>query len=237
MKIKQYIPRSLRVKLSVSRRNCKDFFSGDSALFSKTGNTELVFPYSIQLTQPIRPGSYLENKIHNIKNGINRIEQIIVYPGEIFSFWQIIKNPLLKRGYKTGRNIIAGELKEDIGGGLCQLSSAIFHISLIGGLRILERHNHTVDIYKEHERFTPLGADATVVFGYKDLRIKNENDFPVRFAFEIAENKLSCSLQSTKKIKPREIVFDRVNKEANTEVTATIISADKKIIVSTSVYH
>jgi len=60
----------------------------------------------------------------------------------------------------------------DYGGGLCQLSGIIYHAVLEAGLEILERHPHSLDIYTATTRYTPLGSDAAVVYGHKDLRFK-----------------------------------------------------------------
>jgi hypothetical protein len=52
----------------------------------------------------------------------------------------------------------------------------VYHIGIIAGLDIIERYNHSVDIYTDDTRFAPLGTDATVVYGYKDLRIRNNTN-------------------------------------------------------------
>ena len=83
-----------------------------------------------------------------------------------------------------------GKLVFSAGGGLCQLSSLLYHLSLLAGLEILERHAHSVDIYQEEERFTPLGADATVSFPYRDLRIRNTFNCPIRFTIDLEEESI-----------------------------------------------
>jgi vancomycin resistance protein VanW len=71
----------------------------------------------------------------------------------------------------------------------------------------LERHNHSVDIYTEATRFCPLGSDATVVYGYKDLRIKNIFSFPIAFQMQISDAVLTLTLLSTEKINEKKINF------------------------------
>jgi vancomycin resistance protein VanW len=124
-----------------------------------------------KLNQPIKKTSRSDNKIHNIQLAIKSLNGTYLAPQQAFSFWQLVGPATAKRGYKSGRNLIDGILKEDYGGGLCQLAGIIYHTALLAGIEILERHNHSIDIYEEHERYTPLGADATVVFGYKDLKL------------------------------------------------------------------
>ncbi|MBX9852464.1 MAG: VanW family protein, partial [Cytophagaceae bacterium] len=173
MILKKIIPPSLRLHFRVFLRKCKDIISGDYSKFARARKEPISFPYKISLTQPIKKTAHFENKVHNIGEGAKKAEQVIIFPNEIFSFWHIIKKPDSKNNYRIGRNLISGKLSEDYGGGLCQVSSIIYHISLLGGLEVQERHNHSIDIYEEQDRFIPLGADAAVVFGYKDLKIKN----------------------------------------------------------------
>jgi vancomycin resistance protein VanW len=49
----------------------------------------------------------------------------------------------------------------------------LYYLSLQAGLKPLERYPHSTDIYTDETRFTPLGSDATVVYGYKDFRFVN----------------------------------------------------------------
>ena len=111
--------------------------------------------------------------MHNLKLAIQSIESVDILPREIFSFWKIVGNPSKRNGFIGSRSIINGQVTNSIGGGLCQLSGLVYYLSLKSGLEILERHNHSMDIYTEETRFTPLGSDATVVYGYKDLKIRN----------------------------------------------------------------
>lgn len=230
MTLKKWIPKNIKLGLKIARRN---FF--DSRLFSKyrfagIDKSESKFPFAIKTSQEIKNGSFLDNKIHNLKLASNAINQIIINPNETFSFWKIIKNPSEKNGFKKGRNIVNQKVSEEIGGGLCQLSGIIYHTSLKANLEIIERHNHSVDIYSESNRFTPLGADATVVFGYKDLRIKNNLAFPIKLEIEIANQEIRCSLKSAAKIEEHLIAFAILEKAETSEVST--FSNNSKIAIS-----
>jgi len=98
-------------------------------------------------------------------------------------------------------------IRDDFGGGICQVSGIMYHLSLLAGIEIIERHNHTVDIYTDETRFCPLGLDSTLVYGYKDLRIKNNFSFPIRFRFEVSKNTFNLSLLSIYKIEFRDLIF------------------------------
>lgn len=218
MKIRALIPKSFKLKFRLIKR----FLSDRSIDFAIKYNSKKTFSNSIATTQEIKQGAFFENKVHNIKTASFKVDSIIINPNQVFSFWKIVGSPSEKNGFKKGRNIIKGKVSEEIGGGLCQLSSILYITSLKANLEILERHNHSVDIYKEEDRFTPLGADATVVYGYKDLRIKNNYEFPIQFRFSYIENQIICKLESLEKIDENKLDFIRNYKENSIEVSTII---------------
>ena len=148
------------------------------------------------VTQPIRPGAYRENKIHNLRLAAGAIGGRILEPGHVFSYWQLVGPPSEARGYRRGRTLQNDEMIPDVGGGLCQLSGLVYHLALLLDLEIVERHSHSHDIYTEEERFTPLGADAAVVFGYRDLRFRNVCGCPLLLRFSISTGRITGRLCS-----------------------------------------
>ena len=68
-----------------------------------------------------------------------------------------------------GRELREGCLVPSIGGGLCQLSNALYDAALRAGLQVVERHRHTQVVpgsLAESDR------DATVFWNYRDLRLR-----------------------------------------------------------------
>lgn len=202
--IKKLIPYSIKIKYQLFKRFFKDY----QTKFA-TKKATINSKFEIKTIQEIKQGQFFENKFHNIQHASKKIESIIIEPQEIFSFWKIIGNTTVKNNYKVGRNIVNGKITEQIGGGICQLSSIIYLTALKANLKIIERHNHSVDIYNEADRFTPLGADSTVVYGYKDLRIKNNLKYPIQFKFEFNNNFITCKLVAQTEIISFEIEFLR----------------------------
>lgn len=207
MNIRQFIPPEARLKMKLAQRKLQDKWQGYEAKFAQNKIPQ-DFPHKIELEQPIRKSHLHENKVHNIKLAGQRIEAITIMPNQILSFWDRVGAPTQENSYKKGRNIIAGKLQEDYGGGLCQISGIIYYLALQADLRIIERHNHSRDIYTDETRFTPLGTDATVVYGYKDLRIQNLNPFPIAFEFEVTPSNFKASLKSLELIHPELIQFE-----------------------------
>jgi vancomycin resistance protein VanW len=153
-----------------------------------------TWPEQISIIQPINVSEWADNKKHNLRLAIAQFQNLPIYPGEIFSFWHYVGNPTKKAGYKKGINIIKNQLDFDYGGGLCQLSGLLYHLALTAGLGIVERHPHSADLYTDETRYTPLGADATTAYGFKDLRLRNILDVPFCFRVKIEENQLIGSL-------------------------------------------
>lgn len=198
--------RKAKVRIKVLFRTLKDIGSGTYFRFAEKAKMPTVFGYSFEITQEIKPSPTFENKVYNLTLASQRISEYILYPGQVFSFWKIVGSP--EKGFRKGRSIINGQLSEETGGGLCQVSGIVYHAALLGGLEILERHNHSMDIYTNETRFTPLGTDATVVYGYKDLRIRNNLGFPIRFSLNVMGNRISVQLQSAVKIEEKILMYE-----------------------------
>ena len=162
------------------------------------GHREVEMPYSLELSQPFKPSATLEGKKHNLREAASRINNVTVLPGEVFSFWHIVGNPNNPRRFTYGRSLHAGKTVKDYGGGLCQASGIIHHMALLTGLEVTERHNHSVDLYTDETRFAPLGTDATVFYGFKDLRLRNNTDSPIRFELIVDDSDLRLKMLCSK---------------------------------------
>ncbi|MBU0655052.1 MAG: VanW family protein [Gammaproteobacteria bacterium] len=226
--------RKLKRYLKLALRRVADVANGTAFRWVRRKVADLqAFPHYIELVQPIMPSSMVENKIHNITLAADRLHLLLWEPGAILSFWQLIGEASEQRGYKEGRNIIGGKLQKDFGGGLCQLSSILYHLALLGSLRIVERHHHSVDFYKEDERFTPLGSDATVVYGYKDLRLENSLQTPLVVWLRVEGNTLTARFYAAEPITPMNIAFER--QYVGDSVSVSAVDAAGRV-VSTSRY-
>jgi vancomycin resistance protein VanW len=227
--IRRILPPKIKLQLRLAQRYFSD--KKERIVFARTSSDNSAL-HAIQFSvdQQIKRSYLFENKVHNLHRASKQIEQVVIRPGEVFSFWNVIGNPSEKNGYKKGRNIVNGKLQEAVGGGLCQLSGIIYHTVLLSGLTIIERHNHTIDIYKEEDRFTPLGADATVVYGYKDLRFRNSFSFPISFRFVFGEEAIRCSISGEETITARDIDFIR-REEKSARHVETIDRGTMEVIV------
>ena len=107
------------------------------------------------------------NRISNINLACESISGTAVKPGEEFSFNEVVGKRSKERGYKDAPIIFHGEKSYGTGGGVCQVSTTVYMAALNAGLEITERHTHS-----EKVSYAP-GTDATVVYGEKDMKFKN----------------------------------------------------------------
>lgn len=198
--LKKLLPPQFRIQLRIFFTLVKDTLSLRYFYFVKKNTSTTPLPRQVSMSQPIRPNNFSENKKENLRLATQHIENIPISPQQIFSYWHLIPQPTLENGFKKGRNLVGNQLTLDYGGGLCQLSGIMYHLVLESGLEILERHPHSLDIYTEATRYTPLGSDATVVYGHKDLRFKNNLGFPISFQFEILEDEMVIHLCASQPI-------------------------------------
>ena len=219
--IKKIVPFYIKVKLQLLKRSVRDVVKGYYFNYAKRRYSTNDFSNSIALKQELKPNK-AKNK--NLLRAIKSIEQIQINPNEILSFCRIVGNPSKKNGFTESRSLVNGKIENTIGGGLCQLSGLMYYISLIAQLEILERHNHSIDIYNEETRFTPLGSDATVAYGYKDLKIRNNLNCPIKFNFSIEDDTIKVMILHSSVIRHNVVQFKEVISDDNVIEVITIIN-------------
>lgn len=197
--------KKIKLYRKVILRFLSDLISGELRRFTRKSTGLIPLNHSLSISQVIVKNETFESKVFNFNLASDKINEHMIMPNEIFSFWHVIGNP--EKQFQKGRTIQNGKIIEEVGGGLCQVSGIVYHMSLIAGLKILERVNHSVDIYTETSRFCPLGTDATIVYGYKDLRIQNSFAFPIKFRLEVLNGILKISLLSTEKLAENKLEF------------------------------
>jgi hypothetical protein len=110
-------------------------------------------------------------KVQNLRRACAKLDRAVIAPGSTFSFWAQVGRASRRRGFVTGRMLQQGCLVPSTGGGLCQLSNALYDIACQAGCEIVERHAHS--------RVVPgsvaaQGRDATVAWNYVDLRFRSD---------------------------------------------------------------
>jgi vancomycin resistance protein VanW len=131
-----------------------------------------------------------ENKVINLRIATEKINGLIIYPGETFSYWKCIGSPSKRRGFKEGMILYCGTFKPGVGGGLCQLSNMIFWMALHSPLTVVERHRHSYDVFPDEKRKLPFGSGATCVYNYRDLQLRSDTDYPIQIIIQLTDTDL-----------------------------------------------
>ncbi len=118
----------------------------------------------------------LAGKIHNLRLAVRRLNGVEVPSDGVFSFWKQVGRASRLKGYVAGRELREGCLIPSIGGGLCQLSNALYDTALQAGFEIVERHPHTQVVPGS---LAETHRDATVFWNYVDLRFKSTHAFRI----------------------------------------------------------
>ena len=125
-----------------------------------------------------------KNRLSNIQLALNSINGLCLQPGEEFSFNEVVGKRTAERGYKVATAYSAGEVTEELGGGICQVSTTLFNAVVKSDLEITERHNHSIPV-----SYVDKGKDATVSWGAQDFKFKNNTDAPVYIVALLSEDK------------------------------------------------
>ncbi|ADL49907.1 VanW family protein [Clostridium cellulovorans] len=135
-----------------------------------------------------------EGRATNIEIATESLNGQVVMPGDEFSFNKIIGETTAEKGYKPATVIVENELKEEIGGGICQVSTTLYNSIIQLNIKSTERRNHTLTV-----AYVPVGTDAAVSYGYMDYRFKNTLKYPLYIEGIANEGILTFNIYSNSK--------------------------------------
>lgn len=119
-------------------------------------------------------GYSYDNRNLNIKNGTEKIDGHVIYPGEQFSCNEHLEPWTEDNGWYPAGTYVDGGVADSLGGGICQVSSTLYNALLRAELKIVERYPHSMAV-----SYVDLAADAALAGTYKDLVFENDTDAPI----------------------------------------------------------
>ena len=168
------------------------------------------------------------DRSYNLETAARALNGAVVGPGQEFSFNRKVGPRELKTGYREALIILGDEFAPGVGGGVCQVVSTLYNACLLAGLEIVERHNHSAAV-----SYVPVGLDATVNYGNKDFRFRNNTGGAVYLAAKAGGGKLTVKVYGPAHFRQRvrlERVVDKVVPFVTTEVTDnTLPPGGKKV--------
>lgn len=158
---------------------------------------------TIEQDSVVEPGYYQEtigsyeaisqsedaDRAENLRLAAEAINGYVIEPGATFSFNEVVGETSAERGYKSAAVLYSSGLGSDDGGGICQVSTALYIAAVKADLEIVERHPHSVP-----SDYAPIGLDATIVYGKRDLRIKNNTEYPITIYAKAVGQTVNVSL-------------------------------------------
>lgn len=131
-----------------------------------------------------RPG-----RLKNLKLACDAVNGAVIPPGASFSFNQTVGERTEEKGYEEAIVFKDREKVQEVGGGICQLSSTLYLAAQRAGLEVTERHPHQMEVdYVEKDQ------DAAVDYGNLDLVFVNHTDQPIQVGAWLTENEVIVSL-------------------------------------------
>lgn len=169
----------------------------------------------LELTEPERTTEYVEsrlfaddlgetvttslagstqNRITNVQLAAASIDGIILAPGEQFSYNEALGERTTERGYKAAGAYSGGQVVQEVGGGICQVSSTLYYAALLANLQIDVRTCHYFPV-----GYLPAGLDATVSWGGPEFKFTNNRDWPIKIeaSVDTAKNTVSVHIVGT----------------------------------------
>lgn len=128
------------------------------------------------------------NRVKNIRHAANKLDGVLIKPGEIFSTLAAVGPFKESDGYLPELVIKGDELKPEIGGGLCQIGTTLFRMAMKSAMPIAERRNHSlvVTYYSDTRNGNP-GTDATIYESWPDFKFINDTAHHVLIQTEMNE--------------------------------------------------
>lgn len=142
------------------------------------------------------------NRTTNIRLASNKINGVVLMPGEEFSYNTVVGPRTAAAGYKTAAVYVGGRVENGIGGGICQVSSTLYNTALRANLQIIKRSNH-----RFATGYVPLSTDATVSWGGPEFVFKNSRKHPIKIVSQVNGGRITVSIYGCKEDVEYEVVI------------------------------
>ena len=162
----------------------------------------------------------------NIKLAAKFFNGAVIMPGEEFSYNGLVGSRQASRGFLPAPAYVGGESVQEVGGGVCQGSSTVYLAALRANLQITERYPHGYIT-----RYVPEGMDATVYYGAKDFKFKNNTPFPLKVLASVSGRSLTVNIVGTKS---DNITVEMTNEVVGTTPYKTVYKTDASVPVGTT---
>ena len=180
-----------------------------------------AFPHTLG-TYSTKYDNSNSNRTNNINLATRKINGTIVLPGETFSYNKTVGKRTIEAGFREAGAYAGGKVIQEVGGGICQVSSTLYNAAVYANLEIVERYNHYFE-----SSYVPASRDATVSWGSVDFKFKNTRKYPIRITASSGNGTETVTISGIKEDDEYEViiqskVISTINRETKYEDDDTI---------------
>ena len=132
-------------------------------------------------------------RLGNVTLAAQKCDQYVMMPGDVFSYNTVVGPRTTAAGFLPAPAYVKGETVNEVGGGICQVSSTLYLACLRSNLEIVERQNHSYI-----SDYITAGMDATVAYNAIDYQFRNDTEYPILIDARVVGRKLTIQILGTK---------------------------------------
>ncbi len=156
--------------------------------------TEPAGPFPDLLAEYTSPNYGGYNRTINLQLACEALDGAEVAPGAVFSFNETVGERTEEKGYLPASIYSAGTTTDEIGGGICQVASTLYLVSMKANMQIVERRCHQFTV-----NYLPLGMDAAIYWdGGQDLQFRNSSEYAIRINASAEGGYVNVAIWGTK---------------------------------------
>ena len=164
--IQDYIIKGYKIAKKKDYNNFPYLWKGDAKiLYRKLHGVDMQLQY---------------NKAVNLKIAGEKIDGVVIKPGEVFSLWNLVGITSKRKGYLEGLTVGDSKLGKGRGGGLCQLGNLIHYLVLHTDLEVIEKHHHSDALFPDERRRVPFGTGTSIAYKILDYKFKNTSNCAIQ---------------------------------------------------------
>lgn len=132
------------------------------------------------------------SRANNVELAASKINGVVLNPGDSFSYNDTVGQRTEAAGFKAAGAYANGKVVNEVGGGICQVSSTLYCAVLYANLEVTARTCHYFPV-----SYLPAGLDATVSWGGPEFKFVNNRSFPIKIVTKCAGRNLTVEIWGT----------------------------------------
>lgn len=132
------------------------------------------------------------NRITNVRLAAEKINGVILQPGQTFSYNDVLGQRTKANGFKEAGAYSGGQVVQEVGGGICQVSSTLYYCAMVSNLKINTRTCHYFPV-----AYIEPGMDATVSWGGPEFKFTNSREYPIEIKAYVEKNSITVEIWGT----------------------------------------